>query len=97
MMLENLVLLSRRARFRLAALVLALVVAIVWATAWLAQPAPPRRLVLASGLEDGLNHRYAQRYIEILARSGVKVEERMTSGAGENMTLLLDPNSPINK
>jgi len=95
MMLENLVLLSRRARFRLAALVLALVVAIVWATAWLAQPAPPRRLVLASGLEDGLNHRYAQRYIEILARSGVKVEERMTSGAGENMTLLLDPNSGV--
>ena len=51
--------------------------------------------MLASGLEDGLYHQYAQRYKEILAREGVTVEERMTGGADENEQLLHDPKSGV--
>src|SRR5208283_4050532 len=95
MTLEDLALLSRRGRFRVAAVIFALLVAAVWAAAHFLEPAPPRHIVLASGLEDGLLHKYAQRYIEILARSGVTVEERMTNGSGENLRLLQDSHSSV--
>jgi TRAP-type uncharacterized transport system substrate-binding protein len=95
MTLEDLALLSRRGRFRIVVLVVVLMVAVVWASAHFLEPAPPRHVVLASGLEDGLPHQYAKRYIEILARSGVTVEERRTNGAGDNLRLLLDPNSGV--
>jgi TRAP-type uncharacterized transport system substrate-binding protein len=95
MTLEDLALLSRRGRVRVAALVFGLIVAVVWAVAHFLEPAPPRHIVLASGLEDGLLHRNAQRYIEILARSGVTVEERITNGPGDNLRLLQDPHSGV--
>ena len=65
------------------------------AAAHFLQPAPPRHIVLASGLEDGLLHQHAKRYIEILARSGVTVEERITNGPGDNLRLLQDPHSGV--
>jgi TRAP-type uncharacterized transport system substrate-binding protein len=95
MTLEDLALLSRRGRLRVAALIFVLVVALVWASAHYLQPAPPRHIALASGLEDGLLHQYAQRYVEILARAGVTVEQRVTNGPGDNMRLLLDPHSGV--
>jgi len=95
MTLEDLALLSRRGRFRVAAVIFALLVAAVWAAAHFLEPAPPRHIVLASGLEDGLLHKYAQRYIEILARAGVTVEERVTNGPGDNLRLLQDPHSGV--
>src|SRR5437773_3586520 len=88
MTLGDLALLSRRGRLRVAVLIFVLIVGAVWASAHYLEPAPPSHIVLASGLEDGLPHQYAQRYIEILRRAGVTVEERMTSGAGENLQLL---------
>ena len=63
--------------------------------AWYLQSTIPRRIVLASGLPDGMYHQYAQRYKEILAREGVTVEERMTGGAEENERLLSDPGSGV--
>jgi len=95
MTFDDLALLSRRERVRIALLVAALVVAIVWATIHFTAPAPPRRIVLASGPEFGLYHRLAQRYKEHLARDGVTVEERMTDGAAENLRLLQDRASGV--
>ena len=63
--------------------------------AWFLQSTIPRRIVLASGLKDGMYHEYAQRYKEILARDGVTVEERVTGGADENEQLLHDPKSGV--
>ena len=63
--------------------------------AWFLQSTIPRRIVLASGLKDGMYHEYAQRYKEILARDGVTVEERLTGGADENEQLLHDPKSGV--
>jgi TRAP-type uncharacterized transport system substrate-binding protein len=95
MTLEDLALLSRRDRVRMIALVIGLIAVVLWASAHYLQPAPPRRIVLASGLQDGLFHKYAQRYIEILGRSGVTVEERLTNGAGDSLRLLEDPKSGV--
>jgi len=77
------------------ALLSAASVAIAVASAWFLQSTIPRRIVLASGLEDGLYHRYAQRYKDILARDGVTVEERLTGGADENADLLRDSGSGV--
>lgn len=95
MTLEDLASLSRRDRVRVALLLTALIAAIVWAAVQFMQPAPPRRIVLASGPEFGLYHQFAQRYKARLARDGVTVEERMTDGAAQNVALLQDPRSGI--
>ncbi len=95
MTLEDLAVLSRRGRLSLAVVIFALLVATTWSAAHFLKPAPPRHIVLASGLEDGLLHKYAQRYIEILARSGVTVGERITNGPGDNLRLLEDPHSGV--
>lgn len=93
--IENLALLSSRGRLSLAALLVVLLAVTLWAVVYLFQTAPSRHIVLASGLEDGLLHRHAKRYIEILARSGVTVEERITNGPGDNLKLLQDSRSGV--
>src|SRR5215471_1124699 len=95
MSIDDLALLSRRDRIRGALLIAVLVALVVTVTVHFTKPAPPRRIVLASGAAFGVYHRYAQRYQELLARDGVTVEERMTSGAAENLRLLRDPGSGV--
>lgn len=95
MTLQNLALLSRRGRIGIAMAVAVMIIAVVGAAALFLDPAPPRRIVLASGLEDGLLHEFAQRYIKILARAGITVEERITAGPGQNLQLLEDPRSGV--
>jgi TRAP-type uncharacterized transport system substrate-binding protein len=85
---------ARRARVRWA-LVAAALVALAVAGAWFLQATIPRRIVFASGVPDGLYHELALRYRAILARDGVTVEERSTSGAEENERLLRDPASGV--
>ena len=92
---ESLSLLSRREAIGIAVVAGGLIAAILWGIAQYVQPAPPSRIVLASGVEGGLYHRYALRYKEILARDGVTVEERLTKGARENLQLLEDPKSGV--
>jgi TRAP-type uncharacterized transport system substrate-binding protein len=88
-------LLSRGDLVRSGLLVAGLVAAALWVSFHFLEPAPPRRIVLASGAESGLYHLYAQRYRDILARDGVTVDERITAGAAENLALLLDPKSGV--
>ena len=95
MTLESFALLSPRGRLSLAVIIFILLVPTIWAIAYFLKSAPPRHIVLASGLEDGLLHQHAKRYIEILARSGVTVEERITNGPGDNLRLLQDPHSGV--
>src|SRR5215813_8658578 len=95
MALEDLTLLSRHERIRLGLLLLAVIALAVWASLKIFQPGPPNHIVLASGAEFGAYHQYALRYKELLAREGVRVEERMSRGAAENLQLLLDPKSKV--
>ena len=73
----------------------ALLLVLALAGAWFLVSSIPHRVVLASGLQDGLYHQYAQRYKEILAREGMTVEERMTGGAEDNEQLLHNPKSGV--
>jgi TRAP transporter TAXI family solute receptor len=51
-------------------------------------PAPPRRLVMATGAIGGAYHEFGEKYRAILARSGITLELRTTSGSVENLRLL---------
>ena len=59
------------------------------------EPAPPRRIVLATGRPDGAYHQFGLRYQAELAREGITVELRQTSGSLENLRLLADPASGV--
>jgi len=95
MALKHFSLLTRRERLPVALAILVLVAIGVYLYETLARSVPPRHIVLASGPEFGVYHEYAKRYKALLAREGVKVDERMTSGAEENFGLLRDRHSGV--
>lgn len=66
-----------------------------WVTAQFVKPAPPKQLVLASGGSGGGYQRYAAEFKRVLARQGIELVERPTSGALENQALLQDENSGV--
>lgn len=51
-------------------------------------PAPPKRLRIAAGAEEGMYMEAARRYRDILARDGVELTVMATSGSTENIGLL---------
>lgn len=51
-------------------------------------PAPPEKITLATGGQDGAYYLYGQRYRKILQRSGIDLEVRATAGSLENLKLL---------
>jgi len=62
---------------------------------WLLNPTPPRRMVLATGVERGAYAEFGARYASLLAANGIRVELRNTQGAVENLALLRDPQSGV--
>ena len=52
------------------------------------KPAPPKHIAMATGPEDGAYYRFGLLYREILARDGIDLEIRSTSGSAENVRLL---------
>ena len=62
---------------------------------WVLDPSPPRRVVLATGTEQGAYAEFGKRYVELLKADGIKVELRATQGSAENLKLLRDPNSGV--
>jgi TRAP transporter TAXI family solute receptor len=73
---------------------IAVIIAFIVALQWV-KPAPPKRVVIATGRTDGAYYRYAQQYRERLAREGITLEIRETSGSVENIRLLEDPASGV--
>jgi len=61
---------------------------------WL-DPAPPKHVLLATGVEQGAYSEFGKRYAALLARHGIKVDLRQTQGAAENLALLRDANSGV--
>jgi TRAP-type uncharacterized transport system substrate-binding protein len=59
------------------------------------EPAPPNRIVISTGLEQGAYHGFAERYRAILARDGVTLELRPSEGAVENLKRLNDAKSGV--
>ncbi len=59
------------------------------------KPAPPKKIVMATGKREGGYAYFGQRYREILARDGIVVELRETDGAVENVELLTAEHSDV--
>jgi TRAP transporter TAXI family solute receptor len=70
-------------------------IAILGAAVVLLRTMPPRTIVMATGPEGGAYHEIGRRYRELLARDGVTLRLRPTSGALENLALLRDPRSGV--
>ena len=72
-----------------------LAVALLAIAYWVLDPSPPRRVVLATGTEQGAYAEFGKRYAELLKRDGITVELRATQGSAENLKLLRDPASGV--
>src|SRR5215813_335955 len=59
------------------------------------KPAPPKKIVLASGEHEGGYAYFAKRYRDILARDGVSLVLRETAGAIENVEVLTAEGSDV--
>ncbi len=68
-----------------ALLAAAAIVAVFW------QPAPPKRVVMSTGAEGGAYRLFAERYRDHLARHGIELVLRPSSGAVENLKRLRAP------
>jgi len=66
-------------------------IALLIAAYFVLDPAPPRRVVLATGPEGTAYAGFGKRYAAELARFGIRVELRPSMGARENLRLLRDP------
>ena len=62
---------------------------------WLLDPAPPKQVTLATGQERSDYAEFGARYAKALARDGIRVVQRGTHGAAENLALLRDPGSGV--
>jgi TRAP transporter TAXI family solute receptor len=58
-------------------------------------PAPPRRIVMATGMSGGAYHELGLKYRDILAKSGITMELKQTSGTAENLQLLRDGKADV--
>jgi TRAP transporter TAXI family solute receptor len=70
--------------------VVALIVAGFWYAAQFIKPAPPDRLLIASGGDGGAYQRFAAAYRPLIERYGIKFVEVPSAGAVENIALLRD-------
>src|SRR5262245_7026175 len=59
------------------------------------KPAPPNRIVLASAQGEGRYTHYAKLYQEFLAKNGVTLEVRSTTGAVQSLSLLMAEDSGV--
>ena len=67
---------------------LALLIAGFWFAAQFIKPAPPNRVVIATGGDGGAYQRFAALYKPLIERNGIEFIERPTAGAVENLALL---------
>jgi TRAP-type uncharacterized transport system substrate-binding protein len=75
---------------------LGLIVLIAIAAMWpFLQPAPPKKVVIATGPEGTSYDDFAREYARYFAEHGITLEIRRTGGARENYALLMDPGSGV--
>jgi TRAP-type uncharacterized transport system substrate-binding protein len=75
--------------------ILVVVMFLSWAGYRFLQPFPPKTLVIATGMESGSYVGFGELYQQVLARDGIHVVLRKTSGAVENLRLLKDRSQPV--
>lgn len=58
-------------------------------------PAPPNRFEISTGADEGAFTLYAERYKKVLARDGVELVLRPSTGAAQNLARLLDESASV--
>lgn len=66
----------------------------MWLAAKLVQPAPPRRVVMATGPEASAYAAFGEQYRALLAKDKVTLDLRLTAGARENYKLIGEEGAP---
>jgi len=69
--------------------------AAIWPVVRSLSPAPPRTIVMSTGVADGAYHRFGQRYQEILRADGITLELRTSSGGVENLQRLNEGSASV--
>lgn len=70
-----------------------LLIIVIFAVAWFfVEPAPPNRIVIAVGAQDGAYWQFAQQYAEFFKQYDIELELKETAGSLENYRLLEDEN-----
>ncbi len=59
------------------------------------EPAPPKKIVMVAGQKEGRYGFYAKQYQEFLAKNGVTLELHPSSGAVQNLALLMAADSGV--
>ena len=59
------------------------------------EPAPPKRITIATGGASGAYTAFGEAYKTVLAREGIALEVRQTKGSVENLGLLADTDSGV--
>jgi TRAP-type uncharacterized transport system substrate-binding protein len=75
--------------------VLVIITTVFWASYHFIKPFPPRSMVMATGMQGGGFAVYGERYQKALAREGINLVLRPSSGAVENLKLLNDESQEI--
>lgn len=70
-------------------------VALLVAVFWFIHLAPPKTLIMTTGVEDSVFQRQAERYRKILARNGVTLKVLPSEGSIENLKRLIDPSVQV--
>ncbi len=71
------------------------VAAAFWAAAKFVTPPPPMHMVIATATKGSPYYKMAERYQEHLARNGVRLELKETTGSFENLRLLKDDGAGV--
>lgn len=87
------------AEFRELAKIIAPVVLMVLASLWFAsrfvEPAPPKRIAIATADPTGSYYAIGKRYADILKQSGITLDVVATAGSADNVKRLLDESSGV--
>jgi len=75
--------------------ILFILIALSWIGLRFIRPFPPDELVMATGMAGGTYATFGERYRQILARDGIRLTLRSTSGSVENLKLLEDDSQAV--
>ena len=75
--------------------VLLVVAGMLWLSFHFVRPIPPRGLTMTTGMEGGSYAVMGERYRQVLARDGVRLELLPSSGSVENLARLRDESKPV--
>ena len=69
--------------------------AVFWLAYQFVKPAPPDTVVMSTGGPGGAYHAFGERYARVLAREGITLELRPSSGSVQNLERLQDESSGV--